>query len=86
VLWAVGGGEHEDLAASLDAVEQNQQLSHHGDLVLGAFGGAGGRNGVYLVEDNDGRGELLSALEDVSERLGASVPRTSCRRPPPPAS
>jgi hypothetical protein len=36
VLWAVGGGKHEDLAAFLDAVEQDQELGDGGNQVLGA--------------------------------------------------
>src|ERR1019366_8304338 len=67
MLGTVGGGEHEYLAAFLDAVEQDQELGGGGGVVLGAFGGAGGSDGVYFVEENDGRGEFLSALEDVTD-------------------
>ena len=35
--------------------------------MLGAFGEAGGSDGVDLVEENNGRGEFLSALKDVSD-------------------
>jgi len=35
--------------------------------VLGALGGTGWRDGVYLVEKDDGRGELLSARDDVTD-------------------
>ena len=40
MLRAVGGGEDEDLAALLDAVEQDQELRDDGHLVLGTLGGA----------------------------------------------
>ena len=67
MLGAVGGGEHEDLAAGCDTVEQNEKLGDGGHLVLGALGGARRGNRVYFVEENGGRDELLSAREDVTD-------------------
>jgi len=40
VLGAIGGGEHEDLTARFDAIEQDQELGDGGDLVLGTLGRA----------------------------------------------
>ena len=75
VLGAVGGSEDEDLAALFNAVEQDQQLRHHGHLVLGTFGGARRSDAVNLVEQDDCRCELLSALEDLSDcRFGLADP------------
>jgi hypothetical protein len=37
VLGAVGGGEDENLTAFFDAVEEDEELSHYGYLVLGTL-------------------------------------------------
>jgi len=75
MLGAVGGGQHKNLTAFLYAVEQDQELGDDRDLMLGALGRARWGDGIDLVEQDDGRGEFLSALEDVSERgLGLADP------------
>ena len=67
MLGAVGCGEHEDLAALFNAVEQDQELGDGRDLVLGTLGRARGGNRVYLVEQDDSWREFLRSLEDVSD-------------------
>jgi hypothetical protein len=67
-LGAVGDGQHEDLTACFDAVEQGQESGDDRDLILGALGRARWGNGIDLVEEDDGRGKLLCAREDLSER------------------
>jgi len=49
-LRAVGGGEDEDLATGLNAVEEDEELGDGGNLVLGAFGRAGGCNRIDLIK------------------------------------
>jgi hypothetical protein len=74
-LHLVGGGEHEDLAAGFDAVEQDEKLGEGGYLVLSALGGAGGSDGVYLVKEDDGWRANFCARSKTS-RMAASVSPT----------
>jgi hypothetical protein len=50
VLGSVGGGQHEYLAAFLDAIEQDQELGDGGNLVLGALCRPRRGDRVYLVK------------------------------------
>jgi len=52
------GGENEDLAAGLDAVEQGQESGGDRGLVLGALGRLGRGDAVNLSEQDCGRGAL----------------------------
>jgi hypothetical protein len=47
---AVGDGQHKDLATSLGAIKQDQELGDDRDLVLGTSGGAGWGNRVDLIK------------------------------------
>ncbi len=76
----VGGGDDDDVAARFQAVHQGQELGHHAALHLAVAAHllALGRDGVDLVDEDDGRGVLAGVFKKVAAG-GLRTRRTTCR-------
>eukprot|EP00968_Pinguiococcus_pyrenoidosus_P022664 scaffold3330_cov398-Pinguiococcus_pyrenoidosus.AAC.3 len=64
---AVGGRDHDHVAAGLDAVHERQELRHDALLHLPAGLVPLGRDRVDLVDEDDGRALLLGILEGLAQ-------------------
>ena len=63
---AAGGGQVEDLATSLDAVEQDQELGDERYAALGALGRAKRGDPVKLIEKNASGSEFLKSTPETA--------------------